>query len=32
MRLCNRCRTWCHEECVGLTKQDKSDFFCQECK
>nr|CAI5825176.1 unnamed protein product [Callosobruchus analis] len=32
MRLCNRCKTWYHEDCVGLTKQDKDVFFCQECE
>lgn len=32
MRLCNMCMRYVHEECVGLTKQDKLDsFICPSC-
>lgn len=31
MRVCSNCGTWVHEECVGLTKDDKEDFFCPQC-
>ncbi|CAG9761001.1 unnamed protein product [Ceutorhynchus assimilis] len=25
------CGTWVHEECVGLTKEDKENFICTKC-
>lgn len=31
MRACASCRSWVHEECVGLTNKDKEAFFCSEC-
>lgn len=32
MRLCNTCKSYVHEECVGLTKNDKQVFFCPDCQ
>lgn len=31
MRQCVKCKIWYHEECVGLTKNDKELFYCQNC-
>lgn len=31
MRQCVKCRIWYHEECLGLTKNDKDFFYCQNC-
>lgn len=31
MRLCFVCSTYFHEECVGLTKEDKTVFICPNC-
>lgn len=31
MRQCVKCNIWYHEECVGLTKDDKESFYCQNC-
>lgn len=31
MRLCSVCLTYFHEECVGLTKDDKTLFICPNC-
>lgn len=31
MRICNMCGIYVHEECVGLSKQDKETFFCPKC-
>ena len=30
MRMCDRCQTWYHEDCVGLTSDD-DDFLCPDC-
>lgn len=32
MRMCFVCRTYVHEECVGLTKDDKQKFVCPDCE
>ena len=31
MRMCIRCTQYVHEECVGLTEQDKGPFNCPKC-
>ncbi|XP_063219165.1 tigger transposable element-derived protein 1-like [Bacillus rossius redtenbacheri] len=31
MRLCGVCEIYVHEECVGLTKDDKEFFICPKC-
>ncbi|KAJ2940839.1 hypothetical protein O0L34_g10097 [Tuta absoluta] len=31
MRQCQKCKTWYHEECVGLTKEDVEQFLCPGC-
>ncbi|CAH2003246.1 unnamed protein product [Acanthoscelides obtectus] len=31
MKQCVKCHIWYHEECVGLTKNDKELFYCQNC-
>ena len=31
MRLCGECGIYVHEECVGLTKEDKELFICPKC-
>lgn len=31
MRLCCSCFRYVHEDCVGLTKDDKIDFVCPQC-
>lgn len=33
MSLCNGCQRYVHEECVGLTKDDKNEkFVCPDCE
>lgn len=31
MRLCVMCKSYVHEECVGLSSADKDIFFCPNC-
>lgn len=31
MRLCSVCYRYVHEECVGLTKEDKTILICPDC-
>lgn len=31
MRLCVMCKTYVHEECVGLSSADKETFICPKC-
>lgn len=32
MRLCSVCRQYVHEDCVGLTKENKDIFVCPLCE
>lgn len=32
MRSCASCKTWAHEECVGLTENDREEFICPQCQ
>nr|CAH7719104.1 unnamed protein product [Callosobruchus chinensis] len=32
MRLCIKCATYVHEECVGLTASNKDNFICVRCE
>lgn len=31
MRQCKECLKWYHEDCVGLTKEDRELFMCPDC-
>lgn len=32
MRLCSACKTWYHEQCMGLTADDSENFVCPDCE
>lgn len=31
MRSCPSCHSWFHDECIGMTRDDKDAFYCPDC-